>query len=79
MIGANLKGNQFSGNYKEEKRKNLIQSGFIKFSEEIDLFYTDSFDDYALAQQANQLILVSPDKESYRKFKETYNKEIKII
>lgn len=79
VIGANLKGNQFSGNYKEEKRKNLIQSGFIKFSEEIDLFYTDSFDDYALAQQANQLILVSPDKESYRKFKETYNKEIIII
>lgn len=79
VIGANIDSDKFCGNYKIEKVQNLIKMRFIESSEEIDCLYTDSFDDYPLAQFSKKLILVSPDKYSYLKYKESYKKEIVVI
>lgn len=79
IIGANCIENCFSGNYKEGKVTNLIRNRFISDTEEIEYLYTDSFDDYALSLRAKKLILVSPDKKSYQKFRELYINEIEII
>ncbi|GGE89564.1 Phosphoserine phosphatase [Chishuiella changwenlii] len=64
VIGAFLENGNLIENFEQNKITNLIQQGFIKENEKIELFFTDSYHDLELIKLAKKTYLISPSKKS---------------
>lgn len=64
IIGSQVIDNKLITNHKETKIQNLELQNFIEKNENFDCLYTDSLDDFSIAERADKVILVNPDMKS---------------
>lgn len=79
VIGAHVHSNEFTSNYKNEKYANLIKKDFISPNDKLAYFFTDSLDDFHLAQFSEKVILVNPDQKTVQKFLNESKSEVSIL
>lgn len=64
VIGASISENKLILNHSINKIENLEEKGFIKPTEKIEVLFTDSEEDWPLAQRSHKTILVNPSENT---------------
>ncbi|TGN30093.1 HAD family hydrolase [Empedobacter tilapiae] len=70
--GTTIEKNVLNDNFGLRKVENLIKQGFLNPKEEFDILFTDSYDDFPLAELAKVIHLISPDEVSKNKYEQTF-------
>jgi len=79
VIGAFLENGNLIENFEQNKITNLIQRGFIKENEKIELFFTDSYHDIELIKLAKKTYLISPSKKSKAIILKYFSERVEVI
>lgn len=79
IIGSRISDNELITNHKISKLQNLELQRFIDSDEEFDILYTDSWDDFSLAQRAKHIILVNPTEQNKALYLKNFLVKIEIL
>ena len=78
VIGTIVDNNVLNDNFGEKKVVNLVKKGFFNPKEEFDILFTDSYDDFPLAELAKEIHLISPDEDSKNKYEQTFPEKLTL-
>lgn len=78
VIGTLVESNVLNDNFGEKKVVNLVKKGFLNPKEEFDILFTDSYDDFPLAELAKEIHLISPDEVSKNKYEQTFPEKLTL-
>ncbi|MGV0921348.1 haloacid dehalogenase-like hydrolase [Empedobacter falsenii] len=78
VIGAIIENNVLNDNFGEKKVANLVKKGFLNPGEEFEILYTDSFEDFPLAEFAKEIHLISPDEVSKIKYEQIFPEKLTL-
>lgn len=78
VIGTIVENNVLNDNFGERKVVNLVKKGFLNPKEEFEILFTDSFDDFPLAELAKEIHLISPDEVSKNKYEQTFPEKLTL-
>lgn len=78
VIGTIVDNNVLNDNFGEKKVVNLVKKGFFNPKEEFDILFTDSYDDFPLAELAKEIHLISPDEVSKNKYEQTFPEKLTL-
>ncbi|MDM1546508.1 haloacid dehalogenase-like hydrolase [Empedobacter falsenii] len=78
VIGAIIENNVLNDNFREKKVANLVKKGFLNPREEFEILYTDSFEDFPLAEFAKEIHLISPDEVSKIKYEQIFPEKLTL-
>lgn len=78
VIGTIVENNVLNDNFGERKVVNLVKKGFFNPKEEFDILFTDSYDDFPLAELAKEIHLISPDEVSKNKYEQTFPEKLTL-
>lgn len=78
VIGTLVESNVLNDNFGEKKVVNLVKKGFLNPKEEFDILFTDSYDDFLLAELAKEIYLIFPDEVSKNKYEQTFPEKLTL-
>ncbi len=78
VIGTLVESNVLNDNFGERKVVNLVKKGFLNPKEEFDILFTDSYDDFPLAELAKEIYLIFPDEFSKNKYEQTFPEKLTL-
>ncbi|MDM1297856.1 haloacid dehalogenase-like hydrolase [Empedobacter falsenii] len=78
VIGTIVENNVLNDNFGERKVVNLVKKGFLNPKEEFEILFTDSFDDFPLAELVKEIHLISPDEVSKNKYEQTFPEKLTL-
>ena len=79
IIGSEVENGLLNDNFKNQKLENLINKGFLKRGDEIDVLFTDSEDDYPLATISDKIVLVAPNEQTRKIYVSEFKSKLEII
>lgn len=79
VIGASISENKLILNHSINKIENLEEKGFIKPTEKIEVLFTDSEEDWPLAQRSHKTILVNPSEMTLSFYRNQNRTKIEIL
>ncbi|MDM1061212.1 haloacid dehalogenase-like hydrolase [Empedobacter falsenii] len=78
VIGTIVENNVLNDNFGERKVVNLVKKGFLNPKKEFDILFTDSYDDFHLAELAKEIYLIFPDEVSKNKYEQTFPEKLTL-
>lgn len=78
VIGTIVENNVLNDNFGERKVVNLVKKGFLNQKKEFDILFTDSYDDFHLAELAKEIYLIFPDEVSKNKYEQTFPEKLTL-
>ncbi|WP_291118915.1 haloacid dehalogenase-like hydrolase [Empedobacter sp. UBA7248] len=78
VIGTIVENNVLNDNFGERKVVNLVKKGFLNPKKEFDILFTDSYDDFHLAELAKEIYLIFPDEVSKNKYEQIFPEKLTL-